>query len=93
VNNSAPDVLLERFATRPDLRPPYDYEMQQIPDTDSTDFADLMDFIATSGRTRNGTFVNENAEQLVTSMWADRAQAMTQSLVAVAKASSLFGKR
>ena len=67
--------------------------MQQIPDTDSTDFADLMDFIATSGRTRNGAFVNENADQFVMNMWADRAQAMTQSLVAVAKASSVLGKR
>lgn len=67
--------------------------MQQIPDTDSTDFADLMDFIATSGRTRNGAFVNENADQLVMNMWAGRAQAMTQSLVAVGKAASALGKR
>lgn len=66
--------------------------MQQIPDTDSADFADLMDFIATSGRTRNGAFVNENADQLVMDMWAGRAQAMTQSLVAMAKASSVLGK-
>ncbi|MEJ8813481.1 hypothetical protein WKW77_20515 [Variovorax ureilyticus] len=67
--------------------------MQQIPDTDSSDFADLMDFIATSGRTRNGAFVNENADQLVMNMWAGRAQAMTQSLVAVAKAASALGNR
>jgi len=72
---------------------PYDYEMQHIPDTDSADFADLMDFIATSGRTRNGAFVKENADQLVMDMWASRAQAMTQSLVAVAKASSVLGNR
>ena len=67
--------------------------MQQIPDTDSSDFADLMDFIATSGRTRNGAFVNENADQLVMNMWAGRAQAMTQSLVPVAKAASALGNR
>jgi hypothetical protein len=65
---------------------PYDARMQNFPDTDSDDFADLMDFIATSGRTRNGAFVTENAEKLVNQMWAGRAQAMTQSLVAVANA-------
>lgn len=61
--------------------------MQQIPDTDSSAFADLMDFIATSGRTRNQGFVTENADPLVSHMWADRAQAMTLSLTTMAKAS------
>ena len=65
--------------------------MPPVPDTDSTDFADLMDFIATSGRTRNGTYVNENADQLVQQMWAGRAQGMTQSLVAIAKATTGHG--
>ena len=60
--------------------------MQQIPDTDSSAFADLMDFIATSGRTRNHGFVTENADQLVSHMWADRAQAMTLALTTMAKA-------
>jgi hypothetical protein len=60
--------------------------MQQIPDTDSSAFADLMDFIATSGRTRNTGFVTENAEQLVSHMWADRARAMTVSLTTMAQA-------
>jgi len=60
--------------------------MQQIPDTDSSAFADLMDFIATSGRTRNSGYVAENADQLVAHMWADRAQAMTRSLTTMAKA-------
>jgi hypothetical protein len=55
--------------------------MQQLPDTDSSEFADLMDFIATSGRTRNGPFVNENADKLAMRMWSGRARAMTQSLV------------
>lgn len=66
--------------------------MQNFPDTDSEDFADLMDFIVTSGRTRNGTFVTENAEKLVNQMWAGRAQAMTQSLIAMANAAAP-GKR
>jgi hypothetical protein len=60
--------------------------MQQIPDTDSDAFADLMDFITTSGRTRNSGFVTDNADLLVSSMWADRAQAMTLSLTTMAKA-------
>jgi hypothetical protein len=60
--------------------------MQQIPDTDSSAFADLMDFIATSGRTRNTGFVTENAEQLVSHMWAHRARAMTVSLTTMAQA-------
>ncbi|MDM0032569.1 hypothetical protein QTI33_10575 [Variovorax sp. J22P271] len=60
--------------------------MQQIPDTDSSAFADLMDFIATSGRTRNTGYVTENAEQLVSHMWADRARAMTVSLTTMAQA-------
>ena len=60
--------------------------MQQIPDTDSSAFADLMDFIATSGRTRSSGFVTDNAEQLVSHMWADRAQAMVASLTTMAKA-------
>jgi hypothetical protein len=66
--------------------------MQNFPETDSSEFADLMDFIATSGRTRTGAFVNENADKLVAQMWAGRAQAMTQSLVAVAKATLQGGR-
>ena len=69
----------------------YDRRMPSIPDTDSSDFADLMDFIATSGRSRNGSFVNENADQLVQQMWAGRAHGMTQSLVAIAKANTAHG--
>lgn len=64
----------------------YHRPMQQIPDTDSDAFADLMDFIATSGRTRNSGFVTENADLLVSRMWADRAQAMTLSLTTMARA-------
>jgi hypothetical protein len=66
--------------------------MQQIPDTDSSEFADLMDFIATSGRTRNSPFVNENAEKLASHLWSNRARAITQSLFAVARATGSSGK-
>ena len=66
--------------------------MQQIPDTDSSEFADLMDFIATSGRTRNGPFVNENADELATHLWSNRAREMTQSLFAMARATGSRGK-
>ena len=62
--------------------------MQQIPATDSSEFADLMDFIATSGRTRNSPFVTDNADKLVAQMWSGRAKAMTQSLAAMAKAAA-----
>lgn len=62
--------------------------MQQIPATDSSEFADLMDFIATSGRTRNSPFVTDNAEPLIARMWSGRAKAMTQSLAALAKAAT-----
>jgi hypothetical protein len=60
--------------------------MQQVPHTDSSEFADLMDFIATSGRVRSHPYVNENADKLVSQMWSGRAKAMTQSLAAMAKA-------
>ena len=60
--------------------------MTQTPHPDSSAFADLMDFMATSGRTRSQGFVAENADALVAGMWAGRAQAMTQSLVTLAKA-------
>jgi hypothetical protein len=60
--------------------------MQQVPDTDTSEFAALMDFIATSGRVRSHPSVSENADQLVSQMWSSRAKAMTQSLAAMAKA-------
>ena len=60
--------------------------MQQVPDTDTSEFAALMDFIATSGRVRSHPSVTENADKLVSQMWSGRAKAMTQSLAAMAKA-------
>jgi len=60
--------------------------MQQVPDTDSSEFAALMDFIATSGRVRSHPSVSENADELVSRMWSGRAKAMTQSIAAMAMA-------
>ena len=45
-----------------------------------------MYFIATSGRTRSSGFVTDNAEKLVSHMWADRARAMVASLTTMAQA-------
>jgi hypothetical protein len=60
--------------------------MQQAPQPDSSEFAALMDFIATSGRTRSHPSISEDASRLVAQMWSDRAKAMTLSLTAVARA-------
>jgi hypothetical protein len=60
--------------------------MQQAPQPDSSEFAALMDFIATSGRTRSHPSVSEDASKLVEQMWSGRAKAMTLSLAAMARA-------
>ncbi len=60
--------------------------MQQVPRPDSSEFAALMDFVATSGRTRNHAFVSENADELVVRMWSGRAKAMSLSLLTAVKA-------
>lgn len=60
--------------------------MQQVPASDSSEFAALMDFVATSGRTRNHVYVEEKADQLVARMWSRRAKAMTLSLASAARA-------
>ena len=64
----------------------YDRRMHQAPKPDSSEFAALMDFVATSGRTRNHPSVAQNADKLASQMFAGRAKAMTLSLAAVAKA-------
>jgi len=58
----------------------------QIPHTDSDEYEALLDFIATSGRSRSHPFVNENADPLIARMWSGRAKAMTQALAATATA-------
>jgi hypothetical protein len=60
--------------------------MQPQPNPDTSEFAALMDFVATSGRARNHPFVADNADQLVARMWSSRAKAMTLSLATAAKA-------
>jgi hypothetical protein len=58
----------------------------QVPDTDSSEYAALIEFAATSGRTRSHPAVEKKAGELISRMWASRASAMTQSLSALAKA-------
>ncbi|OUM00244.1 hypothetical protein [Variovorax sp. JS1663] len=58
----------------------------QIPDTDTSEYAALIEFAATSGRSRVHPHVEKNADQLIARFWSTRAQAMTQALTAMAKA-------
>jgi hypothetical protein len=58
----------------------------QVPDTDTSEYAALIEFAATSGRSRIHPSVKENASELIVRMLTDRARAMTQSLAALAKA-------
>lgn len=65
--------------------PPYDRRMQ-VPDTDTSEYAALIEFAATSGRSRIHPSVTENAGELIARMLSTRADAMTRSLIALAKA-------
>lgn len=58
----------------------------QVPDTDTSEYAALIEFVATSGRSRSHPSVIENAGELIADMWSTRAKAMSQSLAAMAKA-------
>ncbi|GAA4350753.1 hypothetical protein GCM10023165_38340 [Variovorax defluvii] len=58
----------------------------QIPDTDTSEYAALIEFAATSGRSRVHPSIVKNADQLSAHFLSGRAQAMTQALAAVAKA-------
>lgn len=58
----------------------------QVPDTDTSEYAALIEFAATSGRSRVHPSVQENASELIARMLSSRAKAMTQSLAALAKA-------
>ena len=60
----------------------------QVPDTDSSEYAALIEFAATSGRTRSHPAIEQKADELISRMWAARASAMTQTLSALAKAAS-----
>ena len=57
-----------------------------IPDTDTSEYAALIEFAATSGRSRIHPSVNDNADALIARMFSARARAMTDSLTAMARA-------
>ena len=59
-----------------------------IPDTDTSEYAALVEFAATSGRSRSHPNVEKNAAQLIAHFWSARAQAMTEALSAMAKAAT-----
>jgi hypothetical protein len=63
-------------------------EGMDTPDTDTSEYAALVEFAATSGRSRIHPAVVENADKLITRFWSARAQAMTQALAAMAKAAT-----
>lgn len=56
------------------------------PDPDTSEFAALLDFVATGGRAREQLKSTQNAEQLAAQMLAPRAHAMTTTLLTIAKA-------
>ncbi|MEJ7688403.1 MAG: hypothetical protein WKG52_16240 [Variovorax sp.] len=58
----------------------------QTPGTDTSEYAALIEFAATSGRSRIHPAVAANADRLIAGFWSARAQAMTQALAATAKA-------
>ncbi|MBU1359879.1 MAG: hypothetical protein KKC85_22175 [Gammaproteobacteria bacterium] len=60
----------------------------QIPDTDTSEYAALIEFAATSGRSRIHPAVSDNASELISGFWSARAHAMTEAINAVAKAAT-----
>jgi hypothetical protein len=60
----------------------------QIPDTDTSEYAALVEFAATSGRSRVHPTIEKNADQLIAHFWSARAQAMTEALAAMATAAA-----
>lgn len=59
-----------------------------IPDTDTSEYAALIEFAATSGRSRIHPNVEKSADQLIARFWSARARAMTEALAAMAKAAT-----
>lgn len=57
-----------------------------FPNPDSSEFAALMDFIATGGRESEELKAYRDPDALSAEMLAPRARAMTASLVTIAKA-------
>jgi len=60
----------------------------RTPDTDTSEYAALVEFAATSGRSRTHPAVVANADKLIAHFWSARAQAMTQALTAMARAAT-----
>jgi len=56
------------------------------PDTDTSEYAALIDFIATGGRSTAALKPTQDVSGVVRHALADRAKAMTQSLVTIARA-------
>jgi conjugal transfer/entry exclusion protein len=56
------------------------------PSPDTSEFAALLDFVATGGRAREQLKASQNGDQLAAQMLAPRARAMTTTLLAIAKA-------
>ncbi|MGJ7489036.1 hypothetical protein [Variovorax sp. ZT4R33] len=57
-----------------------------FPRPDTSEFAALLDFVATSGRSREQLKPSQNADALAAQMLAPRARAMTTALLTIAKA-------
>lgn len=56
------------------------------PHPDTSEFAALLDFVATGGRAREQLKPTQNAQALEAQMLAPRARAMTTTLLTIAKA-------
>lgn len=56
------------------------------PHPDTSEFAALLDFVATGGRSREQLKPSQNADALAAQMLAPRAHAMTTALLTIAKA-------
>ena len=61
----------------------------QIPDTDTSEYAALIEFAVTAGRLCSHPGVERNAGRLIAQFYSARARAMTEALAALAKAASL----
>lgn len=56
------------------------------PHPDTSEFAALLDFVATGGRAREQLKPTQSGDHLAAQMLAPRARAMTTALVTIAKA-------
>jgi hypothetical protein len=61
------------------------------PDPDTSEFAALLDFVATGGRAREHLKAHQDPQALTAQILAPRAKAMTTALIAIANA--VLGRR